>query len=363
MGLFQRTARRVLETLGSRRTALLLLLSTALLAGLGTLSTTERRLTFFTTAGGDFGLAAARWVGLVDVFHGALFVSLLGAVAASVAVCTWSRLPLAVVLAPGFSGSHRRRLFVLMDAAMHGAVLIVLGAAATKALYGFVGTRNVHVGLSTESVYEGGAGSEVPLGFEIAVEGLTKSYYPALARIGVTETASGKRVGLLTVREGGAAASLGNELTLGSVRFDEAASRIELEVRQRGGAEVIRYELAPGKQAVVSAGSYGFTLLAWRRDLREVGSGVSIREQGQVVARGHLRVNERLSHRGWNIYLAGWGRDDYGSDYVGFQVTREPDASAFWAGSAIFCVCLPAFLLLRHGKSRRKDGHEESAAA
>jgi hypothetical protein len=355
--------RSVLSALRSGRTALLLLLSTAVLAGVGTLSTPERRQAFFTMAAGDSGLAAARAVGLVDVFHGALFVSLLGAVATSVTVCTWSRLPLAGVLVPGFPGSRRRRLLVLVDAAMHCAVVVVLVAAEFKALYGFTGTKNVHVGLSTESVYEGGAGSEVPLGFEVVVESQTKAYYPVLAKIGVTETANGRRVGLLTVREAGGFVSRGSELNVGNLRFDDEASLIELEVRQRGDSQRVRFELAPGKQAAVLAGRYGLTLVAWRRDLREVGSGISIREQGQIVARRLLRVNERLSHRGWNIYLTGWGRDDYGSDYVGLQVTREPGASAFWVGSALLGVCVPAFLLLRHGKTRRKDGGGDSAAA
>ena len=87
---------------------------------------------------------------------------------------------------------------------MHLSILVVLAAAATESLFGFVGTKNIAVGLSESMVFDWRAGRDVPLGFEVVVEELRMTYFPALAKIGVSETSTGRRLDLLTVREGAA---------------------------------------------------------------------------------------------------------------------------------------------------------------
>lgn len=337
----------IIELLRSGRTALVLLLSTALTAAAGTLYTPEQGRVFLASTIGERGVAVAQAIGIIDVFHGPLFAALLGLIAVGVALCTWHRLPLIAALSRKYSGSPRRRWTVLTDAAMHLSILVVLAAAATESLFGFVGTKNIPVGVPEARVFDWRSGRDVPLGFEIVVEELGMSYFPVLAKIGVTDTGTGKRLDLATIREGANTEISGGSLALQFVRYDAAASLLELVALREGKPEMVRFSTGPKGPNTALAGRYGLTLVAWRRDLREVLGRVAIRERGREVRRDQLRVNGRLRHRGWNLYLTAWGRDDYGNDFAGIQVTRDPGAVYFWCGAVLFSVCLPLFFILR----------------
>ena len=117
----------------------------------------------------------------------------------------------------------------------------------------------------------------------------------------------------------------------------------------------MRFSTGSKGPSTAVAGRYGLTLVAWRRDLREVLGRVAIRERGQDVLRDQLRVNGRMRHRGWNLYLTAWGRDEYGNDFAGIQMTRDPGAGFFWFGSVLFSVCLPVFFVLRHRVSDPRE--------
>jgi hypothetical protein len=327
---------------------MILLLATALLAAVGTLYTPDQGRAFLASAVGERGVAMAQAIGIIDIFHGALFATLLCLVGVSVALCTWHRLPLINALSARFPGSPRRRWTVLTDAAMHLSLLAVLIAAAAESLFGFVGTKNIPVGVPEALVFDWRSGRDVPLGFEIVVEDLEKTYFPALAKIGVTETVAAKRLGLLTVREGAGTELGGGSLALQDLLYDPASSSLEMVALQDGRPDKVRFSTVPGEASHVVAGPYELTLVAWRRDLREVLGRVAIRERGQDVQRDLLRVNGRMRHRGWNLYLTGWGRDEFGNDFAGIQVTRDPGAALFWIGSVLFSVCLPIFFILRH---------------
>ena len=339
---------RVLEVLRSGKTTMVLLLATALTAAVGTLYTPAQGRNFAAASFGERGVAAARAIGLIDVFHGPLFAAMLSAIAISVALCTWHRLPLVDVLSAKYGGKPLRRWTVLTDAAMHLSILAVLAAAAAESLFGFVGTKSIPVGVPEGMVFDWRSDRDVPLGFEIVVEDLSLTYFPALAKVGVTEIATERRLGLLTVREGAGAELPGGALALRELRYDAVAKSFAFAALQEEKPEILRLSTEPKGPSAATAGRYRLSLVAWRRDLREVVGRVALRERGQVVRQELLRVNGRVRHRGWNLYLTAWGRDEYGNDFAGIQATRDPGAVFFWIGTVVFSVCLLAFLTLRH---------------
>lgn len=342
---------RVLRTLRSGRTAIALLLATAITAAAGTLYTPEQAREAFLSTVGEQGAAVAKAVGFVDVFRGPLFAALLLAVVINVSLCTWHRLPLIGVFSSPYPGGPLRRWTVLADATMHLSLIVVLAAAAVESRFGFVGTKNIPVGVSEGMVFDWRAGREVPLGFEIEIEKLGMSFFPVVAKIGVTDIASEKRLGLLTALEGGRSEIDGGDLELEDLRYDPRSSTLEMVAIQQGKPVQVRFSTSQKGPTTAIAGRHRLTLVAWRRDLREVLAEVAIRESGQDVQRGLLKVNGMMRHRGWELYLTGWGRDEYGIDFAGIQVARKPGALFFWIGSALFSACLPLYLFLRRGVS------------
>lgn len=340
----------ILSTLRSGKTGLVLLLATAIVAAAGTIATPPQAKAFLILIGGERAAAVAGAIGIIDVYHGPVFVTLMSLVAVNVALCTWHRLPLRSLVSAECSASNRRRLTVALDAGMHLSIVVVLAGAAVKALFGFEGTKNMYVGVPEAQIFDWRSGSDVPLGFDLLVEELKMSYYPALAKIGVTEKATGIPVELLTVRENAGAGSSDGSLLLQDMRYDAASSLFEMVAVQGQKADLIRFPKESGGPSNVDVGTYTLSLVAWRRDLREVRGQVAIRERGRIVQQDRLRVNGRMSFRGWNLYLTGWGRDEFGNEFVGIQVTRDPGAVLFWTGSVLFMVCLAAFLPLRHPK-------------
>jgi len=344
---------RIGKLLRSIRMTIALLLGVAIVAAAGTLYTPAEARSFLIALGGEPAVAAGETLGLVDVYKGTLFVSLQFLIVINILLCTLHRLPLRSALSVNYPGSTRRRWTVLLDAGMHISLLFVISGAATKALYGFVGTKNMYVGVAEDKIFDWRAGGDVPLGLEVLVEGLGKFYFPTLAKIGVVETATARPVELITVKEGARTDLAGGSLAVQSLTYLESGSAIELVVLEGGRAARYQFSVVSQKQEKVYTGRYTLTLVAWRRDLREVVGKVAIRERGRTVLEEQLRVNGRMSYRGWNVFLTGWGRDEFGNDFAGIQMTREPGSILFWAGAVLFSVCLPAFVLLRHGIDSR----------
>jgi hypothetical protein len=320
--------------------ALTLLLAIAVIASVATVSPPDTT----GAAPGVAGVAGsvARVLGLRRTFSSPLFLTLVGLLAANVVACTWHR--------------ARTRLRAdsswprfATDVALHVALLALMAGGLAKALFGFTGTQNVYVGDATRTVYDWRAHRDSPLGFTLAVDEFRTGYYPIRAKVGLRKAATGEKIALLEIVEGGEVATPLGDLRIGIAGYDPDGQRLRLSVVGREGRRELTFP-TEGAAAAVKSGDYDLTLVAYRADIREIGATISLHEEGARVAGGWVDSRTRIAHRGLSLFLTAWGTDPEGRRYCGIQVVRDPGALFFWAGCTLFVLATTLHLVL---KSRR----------
>jgi hypothetical protein len=326
--------------------AVALLLALAALSAVGTA----------TTPAGPEGAAAvrawegavARVVGLQQTFSSPLFLSLVALSAANVVACTWHRLATRRETPAG-----RRR--AVTDVLIHASVLIVVAGGVAKAVFGFIGTQNIHVGGMSDTVYDWKAGRDAPLGFAIVIDGFRTGYFPVRARIGVRAAGTGEKVGLLEVTEGAETAIPGGDARVSVLGYDGEAGRLRVGVTARGVTDELTFGTA-GDQAVLRSGAYDLSLVAYRADLRDVHASISLHGPGGIESGLRLGPNDRIAHGGLSLFLTAWGTDPDGRRFCGVQVVRDPGAPVFWAGCVLLALAIPLHALARERGSKPGAG-------
>lgn len=357
--------RRAADLFGSRQLALLLFFATAVLALYGSFVPPEKAELVFFKGYGERSLPAARFLGLIDTYHSPVFLTLLGSLAVNLIVCTSSRLVRHHRRAHGPRSDRRAGMTALLDLLVHLSVLLVLAGGGAKGIWGTTVTKNVYVGLSTETALDWRLDAEIPLGFTVLVKERVEEYYPPRARVGVKRSDTGAKIALLEVEAGSPATVTGGALALKFAAFERQGGRFFFSAVIAGEEADFMLEGKKGAN-VVAVGPYTFTLASFRDDLRSVRSLIQVVEGAAVAVEGWLGPNERIAHRGTNIFQTAWGADEFGNRFVGLQFVRDPGAPLFWAGCALLAVLMPAYLFQRHGwriasPGAGADGHSRGS--
>lgn len=335
--------------LRSRRLALWLLVATATLAIFGTLPLPEIvRVQFIALPG---LVVAARALGLIDTYRSPLFIILIGVLGVNIVLCTWQR----IFRQPGSSGGAavgtRRRARLLLDVLVHLSLLAIVAGGVAKGVFGFVRTRNIYVGESTDVFFDFSRDADVPLGFSFKVLEREDTYYPLEALIGVSDRASSRKIELLELREGRPVELTGGGLVIAVDKLDASGKLLRLRATTDGRTDTAELQLTPGATgSYADVGSLRLALVAWKRELKGVRSRVACHENGALTREGWISPQGRLACRGVNFAQTAYGVDEAGKPFVGIQAVREPAAPLFWGGCIVFTLALPLFQVVRQDR-------------
>jgi hypothetical protein len=324
----------LVKTLKSARLTLVLLLLLSFLALLGTVprpvESVERSASSF-----------ARLLGFRNTFRSPLFVGATALLAVNVLFCTAQR----------FKGSHTRRLRSLPDLVMHLALVLVICGGGVKAIWGTVRTVTVPVGTETGSVYDWKSEADVPLGFVLRVVRLDFDYHPVRALLGVRDSRTGAKIGVVEIGEGKKVPLPRTGWTAGLLSIDRQSGLAQFAVQTPTAAGEISLSLAPGPGASAEFEGAGFTLVAFKDEVKMVRALVNATVESGLVIERWLSPNGGVDVEGSQLALTSWGNDQFGNPFAGFQVSRDPGAPLFWAGCVLLACALPLHAV---GRSRRR---------
>jgi cytochrome c biogenesis protein len=236
---------------------------------------------------------------------------------------------------------------------VHLAPFLVMAGALWGSLGGYVGTRNVYVGSSTQSADRWPSGEASLLPFTVSVRDFRLRYHPIALRI---EALVPQRTPLLLeTREGGSVEVPGTPYRIFVQAFDPTTGDLVYFVEGSNlGSRLGPFSRGQEQGAPVRVRPEAFRELKVRRAETVVALTGAQEEPlvEQIVA-----VNEPLSYHGLRIYLTAWGEDQDKNRYVGLQITRDPGQVLVWAGG--IALSLGLFLLLfGDGAWAREEGQE-----
>lgn len=360
--------------------AILLVLSAA--AAFGTFLPRSQDPGAWQTMAGTRGAGAAAVLGLTDFYHSVWFTGLLAVLCANLLFCMADRLPgmlLAlsgknavkmepVVDLPDSEGSNTAVASALRSMGLknragrgsgiysrgiarypctvmtHASIVLIMLFSIFGSVYGFVATKRVHVGSTTETAYDWKVREDRKLPFSLRAEDLVIIPNPVALRIGVLNLDTQHHEKVITTHEGGTfrVPGIKGDVTVRS--FDPGRKDFLASWTSPGGNEIeIRKDREIGNSGL------SLNLLAFATwPERQVRAGVAVLHSDAEMQRGMISINHPMVADGIRIFLTDYGRDKFGFPYVGFQFVRDPGQAGVWIGSVIFLLCATGAILTRY---------------
>ncbi len=212
---------------------------------------------------------------------------------------------------------------------IHISLVMLLVFAGLSNLFNFHGTVNVHVGDEKDLVFDWKEKRDVKFPYKIIPHYLFVEYYPMDIKIEL-EDQKGEKTEIIT-REKKTVSFAGRNI------FIEKADLTDFSVHFRiDGEKDIFKNLTPDQTIRIKLKAYADPVVKqFYCDLELKG-----------VAKKRISVNDPLTYEDYKFFLIDTGKDDFGFDYVGFQITREPFINLIWLSSILLCLslCLYPFL-------------------
>lgn len=209
---------------------------------------------------------------------------------------------------------------------IHIAVIIILIGGGLSSLTSFLGTVNIHVGDEIDLVFDWDEKKDVKLPFKINPESLFIDYYPMDIKILIEDTVKGDQKEFIT-KEGKIVNFSGK-----NIKIEKAdPSSISVFFKVNGSDELFRNETGDGIK--ISLKAYMDPII------RQYYCTLVLRgSEGEI--RKKISINDPLDYKGYKFYLIETGKDPFGFDYVGIQITKDVFQYIIWFGSVLLSISL-----------------------
>lgn len=233
---------------------------------------------------------------------------------------------------------------------IHVAITLLILSAGLSSLTGFLGTANVHVNDKLSQCFDWNKKQDVKLSFDIVVDSAKIEFYPMDIKVLAEDMISGKTE-LFTTKEGASISFAGK-----TFKFSEAdilTGRLKVDYLKKGN------EWRSFDNIVLDGNlKIKFTLKAYIDPIpKQYLADIAIFENKVQKASKVISINDPLYYNGYRIYLLNIDKDNYGFDYVGVQITKEPFILFIWIFSIMLCISLIFYPFIKEYRYRiSKEG-------
>ncbi len=214
---------------------------------------------------------------------------------------------------------------------IHISIVILLISAASSSIFGFLGTMNVHVGDTKDMVFDWKKKEDIKLPFQIVPHYLFIEYYPMDIKIEIEDPLSGYKEEFVTKEK--RLVNFKNKAI-----FIEKADLTDFSVQFRadGSEQVYKNESSDHGIRIKLKAYLDPVVKQYYCDVELKG-----------IVNKRVSINDPLVYDNYRIYLINTGKDDFGFDYVGFQITKEPFINLIWFSSILLCIALSLYPFLK----------------
>lgn len=228
-----------------------------------------------------------------------------------------------------------------------GTLLVLIGGVGSG--LGYVATVNIHERQQATTAYRWDRNQEMPLGYELHLDRIGRSYYPLPVKIGLLR--GGQKVGLLIGSSEQEFLFEGYRIVVSE--FDRARETLQVAVSAQDKTRLGTTIAA--KEVRANGLPLQFQLVAYQEpQVRRIWADLRLTSQGQLLAAGRVEANQPFCWSGERFFLTATDRDGYGFDYAGLQVVRDPALPVVYGGFLLLVLGGLAFLAPGRGGRARK---------
>ncbi|MCX7991079.1 MAG: cytochrome c biogenesis protein ResB [Proteobacteria bacterium] len=219
---------------------------------------------------------------------------------------------------------------------IHFSIIIILIAGGLSNLTSFLGTVNIHVGNETDTVFDWDKKEDVRIPFIIKPENLFIDYYPMDIKVLIENIKTGETREFVTKEK---------EV----IKFSEKLIRIEkadplsasVFFKINNNVDIYKNE-SPTDGIKVKLRAYIDPVV------KQYYCDLSVKINGEVIKK-RISINDPFIYNNYRIYLIETGKDQFGFDYAGFQISRDIFQWLLWLGSILLCISLSFYPFLKDG--------------
>jgi len=209
-----------------------------------------------------------------------------------------------------------------------GTMVIIVGMVASS--FGYVATVNIYEGSAVDAAYRWDREEDTPLGLQLGVREIHKDYYPVAVKVGVLR--GEEKFGLFELRTG-QYFSLG-PYSIRADSLDVPSETLKLSIHQ--GDRLIGATDTSAAATLPPDFPYTFKLVGYKDPVvSRAWVDLELANSGGVIAAGTSEVNGPFHWEGLSYYCTLIDSDDYGNDFAGIQIVKDPGRPVVFAGFAV----------------------------
>lgn len=234
---------------------------------------------------------------------------------------------------------------------IHLGVITIL-AGGLISTFGFIATVNVYEGTSIDNVFRWDIAQDVSLGFDIHVNKINFDYYPVQIKIGILK--NGKKADLIVTKTDDFFDFENFRIKVQS--FNPRKNDLQLTIETLDNRP-IGTMFTSGQKDLPPDFPLDFKLVAFRDPVvKRFWVDLELRKGDQVILAGTSEVNKPLKWQSMHLYLTQVASDEYGREYAGIQITKDPGLPVVYSGFAILLagalIALKKWATARKGKKK-----------
>ena len=248
------------------------------------------------------------------IYSSPFFLSLLGAFALNLLLCTLKR----------FKTLSKSVLI------LHGGVLLTISGCVLTS-FGYVATVNVHEGIMTDQAYRWDLEKDAPLGFGLTVNKINRDFHPMPIKVGVLKGQN--KEGLFVLKTGEYFDFKNYRIKVGALEYPSENLKLLIYEKER---LVGSYNTLSGIKDLPADFPYSFKLVANQLPkLKRMWVDLVLTKDFQEVSNGISEINNPLKWSGLYFYTTQADYDPSGAPYAGIQIVRDPGRPVVFTGFAI----------------------------
>lgn len=217
---------------------------------------------------------------------------------------------------------------------IHFSIIVILIAGGLSNLTSFLGTVNVHIGNETDIVFDWDKKEDVKIPFKIKPEYLFIDYYPMDIKVLAEDINSNINKEFIT-KEGKVINFLDKRIKI--EKADPFSVSVFFKVndskdiyKNESAGDGIRLRLKAYIDPVV----------------RQYYCDLVVKIDGGDIKK-RISINDPLIYKNYRVYLIETGKDQFGFDYAGFQISKDSYQYVLWFGSILLCLSLIFYPFLK----------------
>ena len=215
-----------------------------------------------------------------------------------------------------------------------GVITILVGGLIST--FGFIATVNVYEKTSTNNVFRWDLKQDVSLNFDLHVTKINFDYYPVPVKVGILK--NGEKAGLFVTSTDDF--FIFENFRVKVLSFNPRNKDLQLAIETLD-SKLVGTMFTSGQKKLPPDFPLDFKLVSFQDPIvKRFWVDLELKKDEELILEGISEVNNPLRWQGISFFLTQVASDEFGRNFAGLQISKDPGVPVVYSGFVIFLVGL-----------------------